>query len=330
MSRRTAEADKAIRKAWERERDLVQIGKGTRDWTKAQQDDILNPNVGKAKDEYGRAFEGQHMKSVAEYPLYQGDPNNIQFLTKTEHLEAHRGSWQNPTNWFYNPETKEYVEFGENEIIPCKVIDLSNPIVIASGKEPELETTDNRQKEKEEKQSVDKTHKDNTGVPSIDSESQSQKKPVSATLSEKSSVLPKAKQSDSRFEGVKRVARKVLKGSKRAIKGFGRFVVDNPELVAGVVINGIESVASNVKYRRNKSFPSTNTGSRSSNNAGHSTGNNIDPSISSQPVVPESNTDTRPYTPNDVGAGSQRYHYKDGSVRWKEKPPYHREGTGKI
>ena len=90
---------KAIRKAWEREQGLVAEGKGTRDWTKEQQEDILDPAKGKAYDENGRAFEGQHMKSAAEYPEYQGDPNNIQFLIKEEHLEAHKGSWQNPTNW---------------------------------------------------------------------------------------------------------------------------------------------------------------------------------------------------------------------------------------
>lgn len=33
------------------------------------------------------------------------------------------------------------------------------------------------------------------------------------------------------------------------------------------------------------------------------------------------------YTPNDVPAGKQRYHYKDGSVKWKDKPSYHRGGN---
>ena len=33
------------------------------------------------------------------------------------------------------------------------------------------------------------------------------------------------------------------------------------------------------------------------------------------------------YTPNDVPAGKQRYHYKDGSVKWVEKEPYHRGGN---
>ena len=119
---------KAVRLAWEREQQLVQEGKGTRDWTEEQQKDILDPDKGKAYDDSGRAFEGQHMKSAVEYPEYQGDPDNIQFLTREEHLEAHKGSWQNPTNWYYNPETKEFIEFGDNKPIPCEPISLSQPI----------------------------------------------------------------------------------------------------------------------------------------------------------------------------------------------------------
>lgn len=57
-----------------------------------------------------------------------GDPDNIQFLTREEYLETHKGSWQNPTNWYYNPETKEFVDFGENKPIPCEVISLSEPV----------------------------------------------------------------------------------------------------------------------------------------------------------------------------------------------------------
>ena len=95
------ERNKAIRLAWEREQKLVAEGKGTRDWSQEQQKDILDPDIGKAKDDNGRSFEGQHMKSAAEYPEYQGDPDNIQFLTRDEHLAAHKGSWQNPTNWYY-------------------------------------------------------------------------------------------------------------------------------------------------------------------------------------------------------------------------------------
>ena len=124
------ERNRAIRLAWEREQGLVSEGKGTRDWTEAQQKDILDPDKGKAYDDKGRAFEGQHMKSAAEYPEYQGDPDNIQFLTKDEHLEAHKGNWQNSTNWYFNPETKEFIDFGENRPAPCEIVQLSNPIAV--------------------------------------------------------------------------------------------------------------------------------------------------------------------------------------------------------
>lgn len=128
MPRRTVEAHKAIRLAWQREYELVQEGKGTRDWTAEQQQDILDPDRGKAYDDSGRAFEGQHMKSAEKYPEYQGDPGNIQFLTREEHLAAHRGSWQTSTNWYYDPVTKKFFDFDEDTYIPCKVIKLSNPI----------------------------------------------------------------------------------------------------------------------------------------------------------------------------------------------------------
>ena len=85
------------------------------------------------------------MKSAADYPADQGNPDNIQFLTRDEHLEAHKGSWQNPTNWYYDPVTKEFHDFGEGEVVPCKIIELSDPVVspkiTESKKEIEKEQT---------------------------------------------------------------------------------------------------------------------------------------------------------------------------------------------
>ena len=69
------------------------------------------------------------MKSVESYPEYQGNPDNIQFLTRSEHLAAHDGSWLNPTNWYYDPITKEKTVFAEDELIPCKVIELSESLI---------------------------------------------------------------------------------------------------------------------------------------------------------------------------------------------------------
>lgn len=127
MSRRTAESNKAILAAWNKEREPVQVGKGTREWTPQQQWDILEK--GKAYDDNGKAFEGQHMKSAEMYPKYQGDPGNIQFLTRAEHLEAHDGKWQNPTNWYYNTVTKEKFEFGDGPFVACEIIKLPEPII---------------------------------------------------------------------------------------------------------------------------------------------------------------------------------------------------------
>lgn len=104
--------------------------KGTRNWTKEQQKDILDSEKGKAYDDNGRAFEGQHMRSVEKNPECQGNPDNIQFLTRKEHFEVHKGDWKIPSNWYYDPITKEFTDFGEESIIPCKVIELSEPILI--------------------------------------------------------------------------------------------------------------------------------------------------------------------------------------------------------
>lgn len=136
MPRRTAEASKAIRLAWQRELELVQEGKGTRDWTEVQQRDILNPELGKAYDEDGKAFEGHHMKSAEAYPEYQGDPDNIQFLSRTEHTQVH-GGWRKPTNGYYDYITGITYDFEEDGLIPCKVISLSYQVIV-----PDVQSVD--------------------------------------------------------------------------------------------------------------------------------------------------------------------------------------------
>ena len=125
MSNRTSEATKAVGEAWTNEKERVLEGKGTRDWTPEQQRDIVER--GKAYDENGKAFEGHHMKSAEAYPEYQGDPENIQFLTREEHFQAHDCFFQNPTNGYYDPQTGETEDFGENRYEPCKEVSLSEP-----------------------------------------------------------------------------------------------------------------------------------------------------------------------------------------------------------
>ena len=99
------ERRKAVAEAWKRERSLVMEGKGTRDWTQKQQREIISK--GKAS-----GFQGHHMKSVDGHNTKAGNSENIQFLTRKEHLAAHKGNYRNNTNGYYDPSTKETNDFG--------------------------------------------------------------------------------------------------------------------------------------------------------------------------------------------------------------------------
>ncbi len=138
MSNRTSSANKAIALAWSKEQQLVREGKGTRDWTPEQQQDILDR--GKAYGDDGKAFEGHHMKSAEKYPEYQGDLENIQFLSRTEHFAAHEWNFQTPTNGYYNPITGETSDFGLNKYEPCETLELSEPIIISTNDQAQNKT----------------------------------------------------------------------------------------------------------------------------------------------------------------------------------------------
>lgn len=62
------------------------------------------------------------------HTAYQENLDNIQFLSKDEHLEVHKGNWHTSTNRYYNPTTKQFKDFCEDMYIPCQVIELSHPI----------------------------------------------------------------------------------------------------------------------------------------------------------------------------------------------------------
>ncbi|MCF0134182.1 MAG: teneurin-3 [Blautia sp.] len=322
------ERNKAIRKKWEIEQQLVQEGKGTRDWTKEQQADILDPEKGKAYDDQGRAFEGQHMKSAAEYPDYQGDPDNIQFLTKEEHLEAHKGSWQNPTNWYYDPVTKEYHDFGNGGIIPCKVIELSEPIVVTRIADTK-ESLPNEQSEKDKNSdNCVKTENDNNvKAPPIGSElGNSERIHLSGNTEAKNNGVKKiAANSSSIHKTAKSVATPKSNGKfVKGLKAVGSFIVNHPVEsieIAGVVIGGTIKVASSIAGSRHKSsINMSNT--RVSNSKATSTSEIID-RVSE---IVEQASRAMP-SENDVSAHKQRYHTKSGIV-WKDKAPYHRGGKG--
>ena len=285
MSRRTAESNKAILAAWNKEQELVQKGKGTREWTPQQQQDILDKE--KAYDDNGKAFEGQHMKSTEMYPEYQGEPGNIQFLTRAEHLDAHDGNWQNPTNWYYNPVTKEKFNFGDGPFIPCEIINLSEPIISLK-----VDSTI------EEKNIEDRETASNTGGSSKETV-ETHTKSSKFEIPKPHNVAPK--KSNNAF----------VKG----LKTVGRFIVEHPVEsleIAGLAIGSIAKAVSSIKGRGSGSTHST-----ASTSANSSVADKVADIVekASRALLSE----------NDVTGHKQRYHTKNGVV-WKDKAPYHRGG----
>ena len=304
------ERNKAIRLAWEREQKLVAEGKGTRDWSQEQQKDILDPNIGKAKDDNGRSFEGQHMKSAAEFPEYQGDPDNIQFLTRDEHLAAHKGSWQNPTNWYYNPETKEFVDFGENKPIPCAAINLSEPVcspaIDSQNKGDDLKEPSKAEAESAE--SVKPSRREDVGH-------------HSETKSQSKTTVPPPEVHESFGDKVLHMV--------NAVKGFG----ERHPVLSGVLKGvGIVALAVGADAIAN-SGNGSGGGSRSSSSDDYSSRSSDDDyadsldsddydSSSSDRNYPDERSSPEEHT---VPAHGQHYHTKDGVI-WKEKEPYQRGG----
>ncbi len=236
MSRRTAERARAVRQAWEREQQLVASGQGTRDWTPDQQQSILD--IGVALDDEGKPFEGQHMKSVAAYPEYAGNPDNIQFLTRKEHLEAHDGNWQNPTNWYFDPITHEKHVFGD-DLIPCKIIPLSDPIrslVIDEKVDPEENTSDHSATEKT-------TEETTSGA----------KESINNKNSEKDKI-PKTSANDT--QKAQKPFRQILADMGNVVKNFS----DNHPVITGLIKVGF---AAGATYVIGKSASGSGSSSRS-------------------------------------------------------------------
>ncbi|MBM6939377.1 hypothetical protein H7U37_12725 [Pseudoflavonifractor phocaeensis] len=118
---------KAVREAWAREKSLCAQGKGTRNWTRAEQRELLA--TGRVK-----GYEGQHMKSVSQYPAYAGSAENIQFLTHQEHLNAHnsgpeKSGYRSPTNGYYDTATGQMHAFGQAPPTAPQAAALSHPCV---------------------------------------------------------------------------------------------------------------------------------------------------------------------------------------------------------
>lgn len=108
----------AVSKAWAAERALVLEGKGTRNWTRSQQAEIIA--TGKCK-----GYQGHHKLSVKSHPEQAGNPDNIQFLTKKEHLQAHDNNYKNDPQGRYNTDTgkMEHYKNGTLKSEPVRKLD---------------------------------------------------------------------------------------------------------------------------------------------------------------------------------------------------------------
>ncbi|ALZ64710.1 hypothetical protein FORC13_p225 (plasmid) [Bacillus cereus] len=83
--------DQGVRHAWKQERNMIiKTGKGARNWSNKRKAEIVRK--GKAK-----GFHGHHINSVKSNPYSTANPRNIKFLTPKQHINAHKGSWRNPT-----------------------------------------------------------------------------------------------------------------------------------------------------------------------------------------------------------------------------------------
>lgn len=107
----------AVSKAWEKERTLVMEGKGSRDWSRSQQAEIVS--TGKCN-----GYVGHHKCSVSKNPKEAGNVDNIQFLTVKEHIEAHSGNYKNDPHGRYDPVAGSITKYNDN-IEPEPILDLS-------------------------------------------------------------------------------------------------------------------------------------------------------------------------------------------------------------
>ena len=130
----------AVSKAWSNERALVLEGKGTRDWSKSEQAEIIA--TGKCK-----GYEGHHKCSVKNNPSQAGNEKNIQFVTKSEHIKAHNNNFKNDPQGRYDPKTQKITKYENGKIEPEPIIPLSDKMA-DSRKQSFIKKFESKQKSK--------------------------------------------------------------------------------------------------------------------------------------------------------------------------------------
>jgi len=315
MSRRTSEASKAIRAAWQKERELVSEGKGTRDWTPEQQKEILE--LGKAyyhsddPDDIndGKAFEGHHMKSAEAYHEYQGCSDNIQFLTRSEHQEAHGGDYRNPTNGYFDPVSRITHNFGDSKYEPCKIIELTNPIVdISNFAQATSKTVEGDIKETAETDSI-----------------QEAKDECDTLEAPGSQVTTDAISSPKTRKGFREKILDVVE----TLKVFSEKHPNLTGIFKVAVTTAIAVASDKISDRISESFSNPKVSSAKNDFNDNSDNYNVDTSDAddNREVLIDREYPIERLSPKEhtVPAHGQHYHTKNGVI-WKEKDPYLRGG----
>lgn len=145
----SAESDRraAVSKAWKREAALIKEGKGTRDWTPAQQKEILSTHRCKG-------YEGHHKLSVSQHPQQAGNPDNIQFVTRKEHIDAHQGNFRNDPQGRYDPKQKTIEKYENGKVKSEPQINLSKKL-----SDRNIKTQENNYKKLQEQKKAERREK---------------------------------------------------------------------------------------------------------------------------------------------------------------------------
>ena len=116
ISYRGARGD-GVSLAWKYEKADVQMGgKGSADWNKAEQKEILDK--GRV-----RGAEGHHQKNVSAHLKDQADPDNIRFYkTREDHLQkGHQGKWDNETDAPFIDKNKMLQDTNQRRVVRQEV-----------------------------------------------------------------------------------------------------------------------------------------------------------------------------------------------------------------
>lgn len=121
--------EKGVSLAWKYEKADIQMGgRGSGHWNKAQRAEILN-----SKTHTVRGRHGHHINNVNDHPEEQTNPDNIKFLSRTKHLEAHEGDWKNSTEGKMIDKEKMLRRTNLRRVIKNEVVGIAAAALIGFG-----------------------------------------------------------------------------------------------------------------------------------------------------------------------------------------------------